>query len=190
MALEAIQCLGGNGYINDYPTGRLLRDAKLYDIGAGTNEIRRMLIGREVFKKIQLIIWSKFMSEESIVLVSARRTPMGSFQGDLSSFKATDLGSIVVKQNLEDTKLSSEDIDEVVMGCVLPAGLGQAPARQVSIGAGIPVTVGATTINKMCGSGMKSIMMGYDSIESGTNKIVVAGGIESMSNAPYILPKG
>ena len=129
------------------------------------------------------------MSEESIVLVSARRTPMGSFQGDLSSFKATDLGSIVVKQNLEDSKVSSEDIDEVIMGCVLPAGLGQAQARQVSIGAGIPVTVGATTINKMCGSGMKSIMMGYDSIESGTNKIVVAGGIESMSNAPYILPK-
>ncbi len=129
------------------------------------------------------------MSKESIVLVSARRTPMGSFQGDLSSFKATDLGSIVVKKNLEDTKLSNEDIDEVIIGCVLPAGLGQAPARQVSIGAGIPVTVGATTINKMCGSGMKSIMMGYDSIESGTNKIVVAGGIESMSNAPYILPK-
>lgn len=129
------------------------------------------------------------MSEESIVLVSAKRTPMGSFQGDLSSLKATELGSIVVKKNLEETKLNSEEVDEVIMGCVLPAGLGQAPARQVSIGAGIPVTVGATTINKMCGSGMKSIMMGYDSIASETNKIVIAGGIESMSNAPYILSK-
>ena len=129
------------------------------------------------------------MSEESIVLVSAKRTPMGSFQGDLSSFKATELGSIVVKKNLEETSLNKEDIDEVIMGCVLPAGLGQAPARQVSIGAGIPVKVGATTINKMCGSGMKAIMMGYDSIEAGSNKIVIAGGIESMSNAPYILPK-
>ena len=129
------------------------------------------------------------MSEESIVLVSAKRTPMGSFQGDLSSLKATELGSIVVKKNLEETKLNGEEVDEVIMGCVLPAGLGQAPARQVSIGAGIPVTVGATTINKMCGSGMKSIMMGYDSIASETNKIVIAGGIESMSNAPYILSK-
>ena len=90
---------------------------------------------------------------------------------------------------MEETKLNSEEVDEVIMGCVLPAGLGQAPARQVSIGAGIPVTVGATTINKMCGSGMKSIMMGYDSIASETNKIVIAGGIESMSNAPYILSK-
>jgi len=129
------------------------------------------------------------MSEENIVLVSAKRTPMGSFQGDLSSFKATDLGSMVVKKNLEETKLDSKEIDEVIIGCVLPAGLGQAPARQVGIGADIPVTAGATTINKMCGSGMKSIMMGYDSIAAGTNSIVIAGGIESMSNAPYILPK-
>ena len=129
------------------------------------------------------------MSKENIVIVSAKRTPMGSFQGDLSSFKAPELGSIVVKKNLEETRLNSKEIDEVIIGCVLPAGLGQAPARQASIGANIPVTVGATTINKMCGSGMKSIMIGYDSIFSGTNNIVVAGGIESMSNAPYILPK-
>ena len=129
------------------------------------------------------------MSKENIVIVSAKRTPMGSFQGDLSSFKAPELGSIVVKKNLEETRLNSKEIDEVIIGCVLPAGLGQAPARQVSIGANIPVTVGATTINKMCGSGMKSIMIGYDSIFAGTNNIVVAGGIESMSNAPYILPK-
>ena len=104
------------------------------------------------------------MSKENIVIVSAKRTPMGSFQGDLSSFKAPELGSIVVKKNLEETRLNSKEIDEVIIGCVLPAGLGQAPARQVSIGANIPVTVGATTINKMCGSGMKSIMIGYDSI--------------------------
>ena len=129
------------------------------------------------------------MSKENIVIVSAKRTPMGSFQGDLSSFKAPELGSIVVKKNLEETRLNSKEIDEVIIGCVLPAGLGQAPARQVSIGANIPVTVGATTINKMCGSGMKSIMIGYDSIFAGNNNIVVAGGIESMSNAPYILPK-
>ena len=129
------------------------------------------------------------MSKENIVIVSAKRTPMGSFQGALSSFKAPELGSIVIKKNLEETRLNSKEIDEVIIGCVLPAGLGQAPARQASIGANIPVTVGATTINKMCGSGMKSIMIGYDSIFSGTNNIVVAGGIESMSNAPYILPK-
>ena len=129
------------------------------------------------------------MSDENIVIVSARRTPIGSFQGDLSTFKATELGSLVVKKNLEETKLKANEIEEVIMGCVLPAGLGQAPARQVSIGADIPVTVGATTINKMCGSGMKAIMIGYDSIVAGNNNIVVSGGIESMSNAPYILPK-
>ena len=129
------------------------------------------------------------MNDESIVIASARRTPIGSFQGSLSKIKATELGSSVVKENLQETKLSPSQIDEVIMGCVLPAGLGQAPARQVSIGANIPVNVGATTINKMCGSGMKAIMMGYDSILSGSNNIVISGGIESMSNAPYILPK-
>ena len=129
------------------------------------------------------------MNDENIVIVSARRTPIGSFQGCLSSFKATDLGSCVVKKNLEETRLNPEEVDEVIMGCVLPAGLGQAPARQVSIGAEIPFTVGATTINKMCGSGMKAIMIGYDSIVSGNNDIVVSGGVESMSNTPYILPK-
>ncbi len=129
------------------------------------------------------------MKDDNIVIVSAKRTPIGSFEGDLSNFKATELGSLVLKNNIEESKLKSEDIDEVIMGCVLPAGLGQAPARQVSIGAKVPVTVGATTVNKMCGSGMKAIMIGYDSIKSETNNIVAAGGIESMSNAPYILPK-
>ncbi len=129
------------------------------------------------------------MSQDNIVIVSAKRTPIGSFQGDLSSLKATDLGSAVLKKNLEDAKINANNIDEVIIGCVLPAGLGQAPARQVSIGANIPVEVGATTINKMCGSGMKSIMIGYDSIAADNSSIVIAGGIESMSNTPYILPK-
>ena len=129
------------------------------------------------------------MSQDNIVIVSAKRTPIGSFQGDLSSLKATDLGSAVLKKNIEDAKINANNIDEVIIGCVLPAGLGQAPARQVSIGANIPVEVGATTINKMCGSGMKSIMIGYDSIAADNSSIVIAGGIESMSNTPYILPK-
>ncbi len=129
------------------------------------------------------------MNNDNIVIVSAKRTPIGSFNGGLSDLTATNLGSSVLKKNLEETSLEPEIIDEVIMGCVLPAGLGQAPARQVSIGANIPVTVGATTINKMCGSGMKAIMLGFDSILSGSNNIVVCGGIESMSNAPYILPK-
>ena len=129
------------------------------------------------------------MKNDDIVIVSAKRTPIGSFQGDLSDLNATHLGSNVVKKNLEETNLEPGKIDEVIMGCVLPAGLGQAPARQVGIGANIPAKVGATTINKMCGSGMKAIMLGFDSIVSGSNKIVVCGGIESMSNAPYLLPK-
>ena len=129
------------------------------------------------------------MQKENIVIVSASRTPMGSFQGSLSKIPATTLGSIVIKKNLEDTKLNPADVDEVIMGCVLSAGLGQAPARQASIGAKIPPEVGATTINKMCGSGMKAIMIGNDSILAGNNNIVLAGGLESMSNAPFVLQK-
>ncbi len=129
------------------------------------------------------------MKDDHVVIVSAKRTPIGSFQGDLASLKATEMGISVIKENLEETKINAGQIDEVIIGCVLPAGLGQAPARQASIGAGIPVSVGATTINKMCGSGMKAIMFGYDSIKSGQSNLIIAGGIESMSNAPYILPK-
>ena len=129
------------------------------------------------------------MNEDKVVIVSACRTPMGSFQGSLASLKATELGAEVIKKSLEASKLETTDINEVIMGCVLPAGLGQAPARQASIGANIPYDVGATTINKMCGSGMKSVMVGNDSILSGSNEVVIAGGLESMSNAPYILPK-
>ena len=129
------------------------------------------------------------MSDEKVVIVSANRTPMGSFQGTLSSLKANELGTQVIKKSIEDSRIIAEDISEVIIGCVLPAGIGQAPARQAAIGANIPYHVGATTINKMCGSGMKSVMIGNDSIISSNNKLVIAGGIESMSNAPYILPK-
>ena len=129
------------------------------------------------------------MSDEKVVIVSANRTPMGSFQGTLSSLKANELGTQVIKKSIEDSRIMTEDISEVIIGCVLPAGIGQAPARQAAIGANIPYHVGATTINKMCGSGMKSVMIGNDSIISSNNKLVIAGGIESMSNAPYILPK-
>ena len=129
------------------------------------------------------------MSDEKVVIVSANRTPMGSFQGTLSSLKANELGTLVIKKSIEDSRIMTEDISEVIIGCVLPAGIGQAPARQAAIGANIPYHVGATTINKMCGSGMKSVMIGNDSIISSNNKLVIAGGIESMSNAPYVLPK-
>ena len=129
------------------------------------------------------------MSDEKVVIVSANRTPMGSFQGTLSSLKANELGTQVIKKSIDDANIMAEDINEVIIGCVLPAGIGQAPARQAAIGANIPYHVGATTINKMCGSGMKSVMIGNDSIISSNNKLVIAGGIESMSNAPYILPK-
>jgi acetyl-CoA C-acetyltransferase len=129
------------------------------------------------------------MTDDKIVIVSAKRTAIGSFQGTLSNVKATSLGSEVIKKNLKDLSINPGEIDETIMGCVLPAGLGQAPARQAAMGAGIPPESGATTINKMCGSGMKAIMFGHDSIIAGHNNIVVAGGLENMSNAPYVLPK-
>ena len=129
------------------------------------------------------------MTDDKIVIVSAKRTAIGSFQGNLSSIKATSLGSEVIKKNLKDLSIDPSDIDETIMGCVLPAGLGQAPARQAAIEAGIPPESGATTINKMCGSGMKAIMFGHDSIIAGHNNVVIAGGLENMSNTPYVLPK-
>lgn len=127
--------------------------------------------------------------DDKIVIVSAKRTAIGSFQGNLSSIKATSLGSEVIKKNLKDLSIDPSEIDETIMGCVLPAGLGQAPARQAAMEAGIPPESGATTINKMCGSGMKAIMFGHDSIIAGHNNVVVAGGLENMSNTPYVLPK-
>ena len=129
------------------------------------------------------------MNKEQVVITGMARTPMGSFQGSLSSEKAPDLGSIAIKGAIKRANINPEDIDDVVMGCVLPAGMGQAPARQAAIGAGIPNTSGATTINKMCGSGMRAAMIANDQLLAGSSLISLAGGIESMSNAPYILPK-
>jgi acetyl-CoA C-acetyltransferase len=128
-------------------------------------------------------------SEDPVVIVSAARTPMGGFQGDLKDARAPDLGAAAIRAALERTGLPGEAVDEVIFGCVLPAGQGQAPARQASLGAGVPLGVGCTTVNKMCGSGMKAAMLAHDLIAAGTNDVMVAGGMESMSNAPYLLPK-
>jgi acetyl-CoA C-acetyltransferase len=124
-----------------------------------------------------------------VVIVAATRTPIGAFQGVLSGATAPQLGTAAIKGALAAAKIAGSDVQEVIMGCVLPAGLGQAPARQAALGAGIPQGVPTTTINKMCGSGMKAIMMAADQIRTGDVHIAVAGGLESMSNAPYLLPK-
>jgi acetyl-CoA C-acetyltransferase len=126
---------------------------------------------------------------EALAILAARRTPIGAFQGALSSVSATQLGTVAAKAALADAGLGPDAIDEVIFGCVLPAGLGQAPARQAAVGAGIGLGVPATTINKMCGSGMKAVMMGADQIRAGSARFVLAGGLESMSNAPYLLTK-
>jgi acetyl-CoA C-acetyltransferase len=124
-----------------------------------------------------------------VYLLSARRTPIGAFQGVLAPVTAPDLGAAAIRGALADAGVSGDAIDEVIMGCVLPANLGQAPARQAALSAGIPKSVPATTINKMCGSGMKAVMMAADQIRAGGASIMVAGGLESMTNAPYLLPK-
>ncbi len=129
------------------------------------------------------------MTEDPIVIVGMARTPMGGFQGDLSDVKAPELGSVAIEAAMQQAGLTGTDIDEVVMGCVLPAGLGQAPARQASFGAGIPDSVGCTTVNKMCGSGMRAAMYAHDMIKAESVDVMVAGGFESMTNTPYILPK-
>lgn len=129
------------------------------------------------------------MTENSVVIVSARRTPIGAFQGVFSPVKATALGAAAIRAAVADSGLKGEAINEVIMGCVLPAGLGQAPARQAALSAGLPTSVPCTTINKMCGSGMKAIMMAADQIRAGDAEVIVAGGLESMTNAPYLLPK-
>jgi acetyl-CoA C-acetyltransferase len=126
---------------------------------------------------------------DPVVIVGAARTPMGGFQGDLADVKAPVLGADAIKAALERAAVRGDEVQEVVMGCVLPAGQGQAPARQASLGAGIPDAVGCTTINKMCGSGMKAAMFAHDSLLAGTNDIAVAGGFESMTNAPYLLDR-
>ena len=129
------------------------------------------------------------MSQDPIVIVSAARTPMGGFQGDFSSLTAPQLGALAIKAAIERAGISADLVEEVLMGCVLPAGLGQAPARQAALGAGLPLSAGCTTLNKMCGSGMKATMMAHDLLLAGTNEVMVAGGMESMTNAPYVLPK-
>jgi len=129
------------------------------------------------------------MSEELIVIVGMSRTPMGGFQGDFATVTTPELGAVAIKGALEGSTLNPEDIDETYMGCVLPAGIGQAPARQASIGAGLPLSTSCTTVNKMCGSGMQSVIMASNALMAGAADIMVAGGMESMSNAPYILPK-
>jgi acetyl-CoA C-acetyltransferase len=128
-------------------------------------------------------------THDPVVIVGSARTPMGGFQGDLATLTAPEMGAVAIRATLERAGLKPEDVQEVIMGCVLPAGQGQAPARQASLGAGIPESVGCTTINKMCGSGMKAAMLAHDLIAAGTNDIMIAGGMESMTNAPYLLDR-
>ncbi|MBN0987470.1 acetyl-CoA C-acyltransferase [Amphritea pacifica] len=129
------------------------------------------------------------MSQDSVVIVSAARTPMGGMMGALSEVRSPDLCATAIKAALERAALQGSDIDEVIMGCVLPAGLGQAPARQAARAAGIHDAAGATTVNKMCGSGMKAVMLAHDQLKAGQVDIMVAGGMENMSLSPYLLPK-
>ena len=125
---------------------------------------------------------------DPVVIAGAARTPMGGFQGELSGATASELGGVAIKAALERARVATADVDELLMGCVLPAGQGQAPARQAGFAAGLGENVPATTLNKMCGSGMKATMMAYDQLALGNGDIVVAGGMESMTNAPYLLP--
>ena len=129
------------------------------------------------------------MNPDPIVIVAVARTPIGAFQGELKSFAAPELGAAAIRAAVERAKLAPEEVQEVIMGCVLPAGQGQAPARQASLGAGLPLAAGCTTVNKMCGSGMKAAMFAHDLLSANSVEVVVAGGMESMSNAPYLLPK-
>ncbi|WP_296221770.1 thiolase family protein [Pseudomonas sp. UBA2684] len=124
-----------------------------------------------------------------IVIVSGARTPMGGFQGSLSSVPAVELGAAAIREAVKRAGIEATDVEEVIMGCVLPAGLKQGPARQASLNAGLPAATGCTTINKLCGSGMKAVMLAHDLLKAGSNSVMVAGGMESMSNAPYVLEK-
>jgi len=129
------------------------------------------------------------MKSDPVVILSARRTPVGAFQGALTTVTAPQLGAVAIKAALSDSGVKPSEVDEVIMGCVLSAGLGQAPARQAALGAGLPTSTPSTTVNKMCGSAMRAVMQGADQILAGNAQVVVAGGLESMSNAPYLLPK-
>ncbi|QSP93337.1 acetyl-CoA C-acyltransferase [Marinobacter salinisoli] len=129
------------------------------------------------------------MNKIDVVIAGSARTPMGGMMGALNSVRSPDLGAVAIKAAIEKAGLQPADVQDVVMGCVLPAGLGQAPARQASRASGIPDSTGCTTINKMCGSGMQALIMAHDQIKAGTNDIMIAGGMENMSQAPYLLPK-
>jgi acetyl-CoA C-acetyltransferase len=129
------------------------------------------------------------MNSDPVVILSARRTPVGAFQGAFTTVTAPQLGAVAIKAALADSGLAASQVDEVILGNVLSAGIGQAPARQAALGAGLPTSVPSTTLNKMCGSGMRAVMLGADQILAGTAQVVVAGGIESMTNAPFLLPK-
>ena len=129
------------------------------------------------------------MNSDPIVILSARRTPVGAFQGVFAGVTAPQLGTVAIKAALADSGVAASRVDEVIMGCVLSAGLGQAPARQAALGAGLPSNVPATTVNKMCGSAMRAVMLAADQILAGSAQVIVAGGLESMTNAPYLLPK-
>jgi acetyl-CoA C-acetyltransferase len=129
------------------------------------------------------------MKSDPVVILSARRTPVGAFQGALAAVSAPQLGGVAIKAALADSGVGASEVDEVIMGCVLSAGLGQAPARQAALAAGLPTSTPCTTVNKMCGSAMRAVMLGADQILAGNAQVVVAGGIESMTNAPYLLPK-
>ncbi len=129
------------------------------------------------------------MLNDPVVIISAARTPMGAFQGELKDFAAPQLGAAAIRAAVERARIKPDQVQEVIMGCVLPAGQGQAPARQAALGAGLPLSTGSTTVNKMCGSGMKAVMLAHDLLAAGTNEVMVAGGMESMTNAPYLLPK-
>ncbi|MFK7858697.1 MAG: acetyl-CoA C-acyltransferase [Granulosicoccus sp.] len=126
---------------------------------------------------------------DPIVIVDGSRTPMGGFQGELSALSSPELGAFAIRAALARAGVSGDDVDEIIMGCVLPAGLGQAPARQAALGAGARLDAGCTTVNKMCGSGMKAMMLAHDALLANSHAVIVAGGLESMSNAPYLLPK-
>jgi acetyl-CoA C-acetyltransferase len=129
------------------------------------------------------------MKSDPVVILAARRTPVGAFQGAFAAVTAPQLGSAAIKAALADSQVAGAEIDEVIMGCVLSAGIGQAPARQAALGAGLPAGIPATTVNKMCGSAMRAVMLASDQVLAGSAKVAVAGGLESMSNAPYLLPK-
>jgi len=129
------------------------------------------------------------VSHDPVVIASYARTPMGGFQGALAGVKATDLGAAAVRAALERAGVSGDKVEQIFMGCVLPAGLGQAPARQAALAAGLPLSVEATTVNKMCGSGMQAAIMAHDALAAGSADIIVAGGMESMTNAPYLMTK-